>query len=209
LLRRGRHLKLTGPVRGDDFCDLTLDRGEQRVLRIDLRFDRRLRGRALRDDALLLHPCLRKQLVVALHRCAEGLHLREDTCVERRDALGAVHARDHVVEAARAEDNLERRCLIGCVKGDEALRDHALARLQVVLRELQLMPVDPQVMLDLRELLRRRVVLRTGALERIRDCRQKSDADPRKYVRRLSQPTNDNPRSGNGTGAPGGAGTSR
>jgi len=75
-------------------------------------------------------------------------------CVERRDALRAVHAGDHVVEAARTKDNFERRCLIRRVERDEALRDHALAALQVVLSELQLMAVDAQVVLDRRELLR-------------------------------------------------------
>ena len=85
-------------------------------------------------------------------------------------------------------------------------------------RELQLVLVDLQVVLDRRELLCRSCVARPCELERIRkltqlpqhllrlcalrtnrgvgerrDCRQKSDADPRKYVRRLSQPTNDNP----------------
>ena len=41
------------------------------------------------------------------------------------------------------------------------------------------------------------------------DCRHKGDADPRENVRRLPQPTYDKPLIGAGTGAPGGAGTSR
>src|SRR6185437_11474570 len=120
------------------------------------------------------------------------------------------------------------------VEGDETLRDHVLAHPEVPLRDLQLSAVLAQIPLDLRELGRGGLVLRPGLLELIRqlgelahhllrfgtlrgdrgvgkrrDCRQKGDADPHEYVRRLSQPTYDNPLAGAGTGAPGGAGTSR
>ena len=154
--------------------------------------------------------------------------------VERGDALRAVHAVDHVVEVLRAEDHLERRGLIRRVERDEALRDRALALVQVALRDLQLVAILAQVALDLRKLCGRSVVLRARALERVGellqlphdllrlcslrrdrrvrkcwDCRQEGTTDPCENVRRLSQPTNDEPRFGGGTGAPGGAGTSR
>src|SRR5262249_45524346 len=51
--------------------------------------------------------------------------------------------------------------------------------------------------------------LRRNGVGECRDCRQKSEADAQKNVRRPSQATNDDPRVGGGTGAPGGAGTSR
>jgi hypothetical protein len=97
----------------------------------------------------------------------EGFHLRENPRIERRDALRAVHASDHVVEAARTKDDLERRCLIRRVERDEPLGDDDLAALQVVLREMELVPVLAQVALDLRQLLRRCVVLRPRALQRV------------------------------------------
>ena len=171
---------------------------------------------------------------MTLHRGPERLHLREDARVERGDALCAVHAIDHVVEILRAEDHLERRCLIRRIERDEALRDRALALVEVALRDPELMTVLAQVVLNPCQLRIRRVVLRAGTLERVRkllqlphdllrlcslrrdrrvrkcrDCRQEGKTDPCENVRRLPQPTNNNPQFGGGTGAPGGAGTSR
>ena len=232
---RGRgHLQLPCLVGGDELCDLALQRREQVVALRDLGLDRGLRGGALRDDALLIFLRLLQHLGAVLDRDAELLDLPEHLGVLRRDALGAVHARDHVVEAARSEDHLERRGLVGAIERDEAERDRPLARFQVVLGDVELVTVLTKVALDLRELCRGGVVLRPGTLERVRevlelthdllrlcalrgdrgvgkrrDCRQKGDTDPRENVRRPSLPTNDNPRAGGGTDAPGGAGTSR
>jgi hypothetical protein len=103
---------------------------------------------------------------------AELLDLREHLRVLRGHALRAVHAGDHVVEAARTQDHLECRRLIGAVERDEALCDHTLARLQVVLGESKLRSVLAEVALDLLELGRRREVLRAGPLERVREVLQ-------------------------------------
>ena len=229
-----RHLQLPRRVGGDQLCDLTLERREEAVLCVDLRFDRLLRGCALCNDSRLRCASLREQRAVAFHCGSECLHLRQDVRVERGDALRAVHAIDHVVEVARTEDHLERRCLIRRVERDQPLRDRFLALAEVVLRDVQFVTVLTQIALDPCELCVCGVVLRTRPLERVgqllqlphdllrlcslrrdrrirkrRNCRQEGQTDPCENVRRQPQPTNDNSRTGSGTGAPGGAGTSR
>ena len=229
-----RHLQLARLLGRDHPGDLALDRREQVVLLRDLRLDRLLGGGAGRDDLLLGGLRLGEQLAVPLHGPPEDLDLTEDVRVERGDAARPVHPVDHVVEAAGAEDHLERRCLIRCVERHEPLCDPALADLQVLPGDPELVPVLLQVALNLRELGGGRRVLRPRALEVIREaaqlthhllglgplrrhrgvgkcrhCRRQGDADHRKYVWRLSQATNECPLLGAGTGAPGGAGTSR
>ena len=103
---------------------------------------------------------------------AEVFHLREHDSIRVRHGLRVVHARDHVVETPCSENHLERRLLVGPVERDEPLRDHPLARLQVVLRDVQLATVLPQVALDLREPCVRGVVLRACALERVGELLQ-------------------------------------
>ena len=101
----------------------------------DLRLDRLLRGRALRDEPLLGCALLREQLAVRFTAVWKCFTWPSTLRVERRDALRAVHARDHVVEALRAEDHLERRGLLRRVERDEALRDPRWLGVQVVLRD--------------------------------------------------------------------------
>jgi hypothetical protein len=127
--------------------------------------DRCFGGGTLRDDMRLRRALLRQEVAVALDGGAEHLYLRQDACVERRHALRAVHATDHVVEASRPEHDLERRCLIRGVQRHEPLRDDSLAALQVVLGESELVAVLSNRALNLRQLSRRRVVLSTRAFE--------------------------------------------
>ncbi len=155
---------------------------------------------------------------VALDGLAERLHLAEHVRVEVRDALRVVEAVDHVVEAPRPEDHLERRGLLGRVERDEPGRDRALALPEIVTCDTKFALVLLQVALDPLQLGVRGVVLRARPLERVgevaklphhllrlgpfrrdrrvgerRDCRHQGDADPRENVRRLPQPTYDKP----------------
>jgi hypothetical protein len=135
-------------------------------------------------------------------------HLR----VERCDAIRRVHPRHDVVEALRAEDDLERR--VGVVRGVEspdAVGDRGAALAEVALRDLELEPVLTLLRADPVELDVRGVVLLDRALEvRIqavdlsqdlvglgllrpnrgvryrRDCGEKSRENPQQNVRRLS-----------------------
>ena len=135
----------------------------------DLRLDRLLRCGTRGDDARLLCVLGLELGAGACDVGAEVLDLREDRRVLGGDRLRAVDARDHVVEALRTEDHLERGLLVRRVERDEALRDRALARAQVVLRDAELHAVLLQVVLDLRELCGGSVVLRPRALERVRE----------------------------------------
>ena len=135
----------------------------------------------------------------------------------------------------RAEDHLDRRGLLGGVERHEPLRDHALARLQVVPCDAQLTLVLAQVALDLRAAgpSTRRTASEPARAEseRSRSCpitccasarfdattkgRQTQGLPPPRRCRSPRertappQPTYDKPLDGAGTGAPGGAGTSR
>ena len=231
---RSRELALVRGLRSDESRNLALERRVELLLLRNLRLDVALRGGALRDELRLRVVRALQDLAAVLGRCAEVLHLRKHICVGLRHRLRVVDPRDHVVKALRAENDLERRFLIRRVQRNEALRDRALPDLEVVLRDAQLTPVLTHVALDLRQLRTRCVVLRPRALERIGqlreprhdllrlgpfrrhrgvgergDCDQKGQTDPGENVRRLSQPTNDDPRTGDGTGAPVGAGASR
>ena len=213
-----RHLQLPSLLGRHQRGDLPLDRGEQRLLLGQLRRDRLLRRRALRDDALLVLTRARQLRAIALDGGAEGLDLAEHVRVEIRHAAGVVEAVDHVVEALRAENHLEGRRRLGSVERDEPGRDRALALLQVVPCDAELTLVLTEVALDPLQLRRRGVVLGAGPLERVgqvaklthhllRLCALRGDrgvaerwdrghegnADPRENVRRLPQPAYDKP----------------
>src|SRR5581483_6493588 len=126
-LRLARHLQLARVLRGDEPVDLALQRAVEALLLPDLRLDLVLRRRALRDDPALRRLLLREARTAALHDRLELLHLAEHVRVQLADALRAVDAGNHVVEAARAEDHLERRGLVGHVERREPLRYQPLA----------------------------------------------------------------------------------
>ena len=215
--------------------DLALERGVQALLLRDLRS--RCRVSPLHAPGPLAPAawCASlEHLAAVLRRGAEVLHLREDIGVGLRHRLRVVDARDHVVEVLRAEHDLERRLLIRRVQRDEPLRDRALPDLQVVLRDASsrrfsrrsrwicascavaasycdlARSSESESCRELcHDLLRLRPLRRNRGVGERRDCGQKGHADPGEKVRRLSQPTNDDPRTGDGTGAPVGAGASR
>jgi len=109
---RLRRLQLPALLGRDQRGDLALDRVVEALLLPDLRLDGVLGRRALSDDLLLLGLRVRELRPVVLHGGAERLHLRQHGCILRADALRAVEAVEHVVQAAGAEDHLERRGLI-------------------------------------------------------------------------------------------------
>ncbi len=192
------------------------------------------RARATTRCCCARAPC--EQLAAALHRRAERLHLRR-TCVSSDVTLFALSMR--LIMSSRLvapRIDLERRVLSpSCTASTRRCAIVLLARLQVAASRCaarggsragragsaravtsRRSTAGSRALERVGELLQlRHDLLRLGPLRRHRgvgkrrDCRQKSDADPRENVRRLSQPTNDNPRIGDGTGAPGGAGTSR
>ena len=154
--------------------------------------------------------------------CGTCFTCADDLRVQLRDAVRGVDPVDHVVEALRAEDHLERRGLSRRVERHEPLRDRALARLQVAAWRCAARAVLAQVALDLRELDVREVVLRPrsssesessdlthdllrlGLLRRDRgvgkrrDCGQKSRRRSRRERTAPSQPTITTPGSGTG-----------
>ena len=173
-LRLARHLQLPRGVGRDQLRDLALDRREQTVLLGRSSTRSSCLAAARRATTLRLRrTSVREQRTVTLHGGAERLHLREDSRVERGDALRAVHAVDHVVEVLRAENHFERRRLVRRVERRRgALRSCVWLSCRLSLRDLQLMTVLAQVALNLRELRCRRVVLRARALERVGELLQ-------------------------------------
>ena len=107
---------------------------------------------ALRDEMLRLDARLRERDPVPLDRALERDDLVEHVRVERGDLIRGIDAREDVVEIRCAEDHFERRGLRARVERDEPLRDQLLAALEIALRDLQLVAVDDEVVLHLREL---------------------------------------------------------
>ncbi len=148
----------------------------------------------------------------------EGLDLLDHLRVERRDLVLRVDAVQHLDEAARTEDHLERRALALRVERDDPACDRLLAPREVVLRDAEGTPVLLDLGLDVLELQVREVqplvggtearieaaelaehLSRLGLLGRdrgrrsreSRDCGEESRQDPEEHVPHLSTSLSD------------------
>ena len=149
-------------------CDLVLDRGEQLLALREASFDRLLLRRALGDDLGLVRAGVLEARPACLDRLPVPLDLLQDPRVLARDALDGVEPSDDVVEAARAEDHLERRVSVAVhVQVAEALGDPRLRDPEALSRGLEMARVRAQVGVDPVEL-DVRVVVR---LDRLREAR--------------------------------------
>ena len=118
---------------------------------------------------LLRARAARERCAVSLHRSPERPSPAPATRASSAVTLFALSMRLIMSSRLlRAEDHLERRVLIGRVERHEPLRDRALARLEVPLRDRAARGGSrARSRLNLRELAVRRVVLRARALERV------------------------------------------
>ena len=132
----------------------------------ELSVDARLRGRALRDH-LRLSRVRAPQLGLLLHDVPlEGPDLPHRLRVLARDAVHRVDSVQEVVEAPRAEQDLERRVLrVRRVDPDEPRRERRLGVAEVRLRDVELEAGALLVALDTGELDVRGVVRLDRALE--------------------------------------------
>ena len=100
------------------------------------------------------------------HLAAESLHLAEHLRVLARDAIDRVEAVDQILEARRAEEELERRGRLAAdVEVAQPAGEAILRDAEVRPRDLHLPPVHAELRLDLAELHVRGVVRLDGLLE--------------------------------------------
>jgi hypothetical protein len=159
----GRELLLPAALLGLHALDLVLHRREQLLPLGELGLDRRLLGGAVGDDPGLLRAGVLQVRAMRLDLVPVGLDLREDPGVLARHAVHGVDPGDDVVEAARAQQHVERRVAIAVdVEVAEALGDPALRDVQALARGDEVAGVDLELTVDAVELYGRAVVRLDG-----------------------------------------------
>ena len=223
-------------LRRDHLGDLTLDRREQALLAAELRADARLRRGARGDELALALVRTDERVLVHGHGSLEAHDLVHDGDVLLRHRLHRLDAVHEIVDARRPENHAEGRLVVARgVDGDEPLHERPLRLLEVRARDVKSNLVHLQVVLDLAQPRRRRLVPVTRALEtcvelldlrgdalrfgplavdrRVACCRAGRDgcrSESRNENRRLSLTNSDDAlQTSFAAGAPGGAGKSQ
>jgi len=143
-------LSLAGALLSLKAGDLTVDRAEQSLALPELLLHRSAFRGAFGDDLGLLGMRVLQPGAVFLDGAPELDDLGQHSRVLVGDAVGGVDAVDHVVEARRADDHVDRGTLVpGGVEGDEPGRERLLGPQEARLRDGELVRVVPQVALDL------------------------------------------------------------
>ena len=163
LLREGRSFRALPGLSGEcglparlfraHLRDLALDRRQQAVLLRELRLDRLLLRGAILDDLRLTRARLLEVGAARLDFLAVALDRSEDLRVLARHPLDRVEPRDDVVEAARAEDHLERRVALPVdVQITKSLGDALPRDDEALLRGDQMLRVRREIVVDLLKL---------------------------------------------------------